>query len=111
MQVKISDKISVLINDVPSAGWINISCTSGVPETTKFMGMLYAFYDGRVSISAPKHYGSMDNYNHAIKLIDMCVAIANRDKENAKKHAKRVDASTKAILQCMEHIEEILVSK
>lgn len=108
MTFKISDKITILINDVPSAGWINISCVCGDPSVKKFMGMIYSFYDGHITINVPENYGSMDDYIKATNLIELCVAIANREKAYAGMYANRVGASEKAILECMLHIEEIL---
>lgn len=59
MQFEISDKLTILINDVPSSGYINISCVSSDTSVNKFLGMVYSFYDGRIAINAPKHYGDI----------------------------------------------------
>lgn len=111
MQFEITDKLTILINDVPSSGYINISCVSSNTSVNKFLGMVYSFYDGRTTINVPQHYGDIEDYITSTNLIELCVAIANRERAYAGMYAHRVGGSESSIWECMMHIEDILSRK
>lgn len=50
-----------------------------------------------------------DDYIKATNLIELCVAIANRERAYAGMYASRVGASEiTSILECITHVEDIL---